>query len=483
MRSIPVPLATTSTVQYGGFPDSVIERGSDFQNTLSVSTTAVTGQVIYNALLSPSTLVGRLNILSKPWEKFKFQSMKVRFNSSVPATTPGSIAMWYDPDCNDPTPDPSKTLTQCSCATYNIRSPIYQSAVLDISHFDQDINLYLEDAGGSKNTEDDRIEHHGQIYVAYIGPTPSAAMVAGTIDIDYVIKFMHRSLDYDATPSTIITPDNDPVTPTPTSYGGLDFIHLVELVVEKFPTITGTSLSADTKKLIKLAKGVKKFYEVFASVAGYTDGAAVDRNVTMTARVKKTGGNWNDACVGSIIPGCVFANVTAPEIVNYADVTTPVHFGSTSLPLISIKALFAIENLSGADAEVDLVLYKPHSTTETLIIHDMYVATYDTYMEVKQKYPTVCIGSNWLLSSGLIDRTNPVPITTFEPVFPTFPGSLHSIMECTCGEDVEDGTTPGRAKYKLKCILPDVGPSQVPGTAALVARVAKSAAADVPLRK
>jgi hypothetical protein len=173
-------------------------RGTDFLTSISIGgTAAAAGDVLYTTVVNPKTLgVSRLATVSALWERYKFRSLKFRYEPVAPTTTAGQLLGYVDYDTyDDPTGVAGVQNLQRAAAHYG-ESPVelWSRTFWEIKDVDPLTDLYVDSDG-----TDPRWTNQGRLVVLAASAIASST-ACGNIYLDYDVEFFIPQLEL--TPNT-----------------------------------------------------------------------------------------------------------------------------------------------------------------------------------------------------------------------------------------------------------------------------------------
>lgn len=165
-------------------------HGTDFFRAVSSGAANVAGDVLISAVVNPAQLgVSRLATLATLYERYKFKSLKFRYDPIAPATTAGQLIGYVDYDTlDDPTGLAGVQNLQRAAAHYGEKPvQVWQGSerpvFWEIKDVDPLTDLYVDSDG-----TDPRWTNQGR-FVLLAASTLPATTALGNIYMDYDIEF------------------------------------------------------------------------------------------------------------------------------------------------------------------------------------------------------------------------------------------------------------------------------------------------------
>ncbi len=144
--------------------------------------------------LAPDALGGRLALLAHEFEQHKLISARVTYAPSVPTTTPGAIAFWFQNEIGEPNTTTGRDLI-AHAATHPsfVQTPVWQSASISLDPSDAIHRFFDEDDG------DFRLQVQGIVQIIAASTLEIAAgeePTLGNLYFEYEFEFFAPALDF-----------------------------------------------------------------------------------------------------------------------------------------------------------------------------------------------------------------------------------------------------------------------------------------------
>lgn len=176
-------------VMKGSKEDSIRVRGQDLLASASFSSSAVVGETIFNAPVSPQAIAGsRLEKFASIFEKYLFHGLRFHVTPSSASSNPGAYALAYDADPADPTPPKSVNGLQQLMSWYGSKiASVWQPCTISVPLISKQDALFCDN-----NQGDERLAHQGQVYLMCAGPVTTTNTL--NLWVEYDCEFFHPQM-------------------------------------------------------------------------------------------------------------------------------------------------------------------------------------------------------------------------------------------------------------------------------------------------